>query len=217
MEEEKRKISKKKVTVIIIGILIVVYGVLLGIYHALTTPYSSTDWKTERNATTTIYSNTKKSVPQKSNLKYSLYSADAILDEQLRYNDFESGLRNVFVKSNNELKNEMNKYIGTDKVKSDMQEIISLSEKYNDEFFTNNNLAIVMIPDVMHKVEVKSVTEDNSITTINIQEKQYVTNLAILTEPSFIFVTLDKNIEGVNFDFNICSICSNANKYYYGI
>ena len=81
-----------------------------------------------------------------------------------------------------------------------MQEIISLSEKYNDEFFTNNNLAIVMIPDVMHKVEVKSVTEDNSITTINIQEKQYVTNLAILTEPSFIFVTLDKNIEGVNFD-----------------
>lgn len=57
-----------------------------------------------------------------------------------------------------------------------------------------------MIPDVMHKVEVKSVTEDNSITTINIQEKQYVTNLAILTEPSFIFVTLDKNIEGVNFD-----------------
>lgn len=200
MEEEKRKISKKKVTVIIIGILIVVYGVLWGIYHALTTPYSSTDWKTERNATTTIYSNTKKSVPQKSNVKYSLYSADAILDEQLRYNDFESGLRNVFVKSNKELKNEMNKYIGTDKVKSDMQEIISLSEKYNDEFFTNNNLAIVMIPDVMHKVEVKSVTEDNSITTINIQEKQYVTNLAILTEPSFIFVTLDKNIEGVNFD-----------------
>ena len=200
MEEEKRKISKKKATVIIIGILIVVYGALCGIYHALTTPYSSTDWKTERNATTTIYSNTKKSVPQKSNLKYSLYSADAILDEQLRYNDFESVLRNVFVKSNKELKNEMNKYIGTDKVKSDMQEIISLSEKYNDEFFTNNNLAIVMIPDAMHKVEVKSVTEDNSITTINIQEKQYVTNLAILTEPSFIFVTLDKNIEGVNFD-----------------
>lgn len=80
-----------------------------------------------------------------------------------------------------------------------MQEIISLREKYNDEFFTNNNFAIVMIPNAMHKVEVKSVTEDNSITTINIQEKQYVTNLAILTEPSF-FVTLDKNIEGVNFD-----------------
>jgi len=75
-----------------------------------------------------------------------------------------------------------------------MQEIISLSEKYNGEFFVNNNLAIVMIPNAMHKVEVKSVTEDNSITTINIQEKQYVTNLAILTEPSFIFVTLDKNI-----------------------
>ena len=200
MEEEKRKISKKKATVIIIGILIVVYGALWGIYHALTTPYSSTDWKTERNATTTIYSNTKKSVPQKSNVKYSLYSADAILDEQLRYNDFESGLRNVFVKSNKELKNEMNKYIGTDKVKSDMQEIISLSEKYNDEFFTNNNLAIVMIPDAMHKVEVKSVTKNNSIAVINIQEEQYVSNLAILTEPSFIFVTLDKNIEGVNFD-----------------
>ena len=81
-----------------------------------------------------------------------------------------------------------------------MQEIISLSEKYNNEFFVNNNLEIVMIPNAMHKVEVKSVTEDNSITTINIQEKQYVTNLAILTEPSFIFVTLDKNIEGVNFD-----------------
>lgn len=200
MEREKRRISKKMTTVIIIGILLVIYGILWGIYHVLTTPYSSTDWKRERNATTTIYSNTKKSVPQKSNVKYSLYSADAILDEQLRYNDFESVLRNVFVKSNKELKNEMNKYIGTDKVKSDMQEVISLSEKYNDEFFTNNNLAIVMIPDVMHKVEVKSVTEDNSITTINIQEKQYVTNLAILTEPSFIFVTLDKNIEGVNFD-----------------
>lgn len=160
IEEEKRRISKKKATVIIIGILIVVYGVLWGIYHALTTPYSSTDWKTERNATTTIYSNTKKSVPQKSNVKYSLYSADAILDEQLRYNDFESGLRNVFVKSNKELKNEMNKYIGTDKVKSDMQEIISLSEKYNDEFFVNNNLAIVIIPNAMHKVEVKSVTKN---------------------------------------------------------
>ena len=217
MEEEKRRISNKKATVIIIGILIVVYGALWGIYHALTTPYSSTDWKTERNATTTIYSNTKKSVPQKSNVKYSLYSADAILDEQLRYNDFESGLRNVFVKSNKELKNEMNKYIGTDKVKSDMQEIISLSEKYNDEFFTNNNLAIMMIPNAMHKVEVKSVTENNSIAVINIQEEQYVSNLAILTEPSFIFVTLDKNIEGVNFDIYRTTIDYDKNENYKSI
>lgn len=34
-------------------------------------------------------------------------------------------------------------------------EVLVLGEKYNEEFFASNNLEIVMIPDVMHDVEVK--------------------------------------------------------------
>lgn len=57
-----------------------------------------------------------------------------------------------------------------------------------------------MIPDVMHNVKVKSVRKNKSTAIINIKDEQYVTSTAILTEPSFIFVTLDKSVEAVNFN-----------------
>lgn len=200
MEEEKRKISKKMTTVIIIGILLVIYGILWGIYQVLTKPSSNVDIEIGMNSTTAVYSNTNELIPNKSDMEYSLYSANAILDEQSSYNGSTFNLENIFVKSKVELENQLKTYIGTDKVKTDDGEVLVLGEKYNDEFFASNNLAIVMIPDVMHNVKVKSVRKNKSTAIINIKDEQYVTSTAILTEPSFIFVTLDKSVEAVNFN-----------------
>ena len=200
MEEEKRKISKKMTTVIIIGILLVIYGILWGIYQVLTKPSSNVDIEIGMNSTTALYSNTNELIPNKSDMEYSLYSANAILDEQSSYNGSTFNLENIFVKSKVELENQLKTYIGTDKVKTDDGEVLVLGEKYNDEFFASNNLAIVMIPDVMHNVKVKSVRKNKSTAIINIKDEQYVTSTAILTEPSFIFVTLDKSVEAVNFN-----------------
>ena len=57
-----------------------------------------------------------------------------------------------------------------------------------------------MIPDVMHDVEVKSVRKNKSTAIINIKDEQYVTSTSTLTEPSLVFVTLDKSVETVNFN-----------------
>lgn len=200
MEKEKRRISKMMTTVIIIGILLVIYGILWGIYHVLTKPSSNVDIEIGRHSTTAVYSNTNALIPNKSDMEYSLYAADAILDEQFSYNGPTFNLENIFVKSKVELENQLKTYIGTDKVKTDDGEVLVLSEKYNDEFFASNNLAIVMIPNVMHNVEVKSVRKNRLTVIINIKDEQYVTSTAILTEPSFIFVTLDKSVETVNFN-----------------
>lgn len=200
MERKKRRISKKMTMVIIIGILLVIYGILWGIYHVLTKPSSNVNIEIGMNSTTTVYSDTNELIPNESDMEYSLYSANAILDEQFSYNGPIFNLRNVFVKSKVELENQLKTYIGADKVKTDDGEVVVLGVKYDDEFFTSNNLAIVMIPDVMHDVEVKSVRKNKSTAIINIKDEQYVTSTSTLTEPSLVFVTLDKSVETVNFN-----------------
>ena len=99
MEREKRIISKNMTTVIIIGILLVIYGILWGIYHVLTKSSSNVNIEIGMNSTTAVYSNTDELIPNKSDMEYSLYSANAILDEQSSYNGPTFNLENIFVKS----------------------------------------------------------------------------------------------------------------------
>lgn len=215
MEKEKKIISKKNRNLIIVGVLIVLYVSMLGIYHKVTTP-SSGITKFENGlinkSTTMLYSDTWKVAPKKSNVSYEInYGIVSNATDYLsqRYN-------NVFVKSQSELKAELYKAFGSYDVTvyDENKNQIPISEKFDEEFFKKHNLAIGM--NANSNLSVVSVKENNSIVTINESGKYYEVSYSITIEDEISFITLDKNIEGANFNIYSKTIASRCGEYATG-
>ena len=102
-EKKLVRIGFKKKILIILLVLAIIFGVLFIIYHFKTTPFSNTTTTTATTSSgltskTTIYSDTRKSIPEYSTEKYSLYSASIIQNSHF-------SLANQFVNLDNILTN----------------------------------------------------------------------------------------------------------------
>lgn len=199
MEKKKQiKISLKTAVLIILLIIAIIFGILFFIYHVQTTPSSSITSSTGLTSTTTIYSDTKKDIPTNSNTKYTTYSASV-------YSNYFSDVQldNIFVTSNNELKQYLYKCIGTDYIDiSSKNERKSVIQYFDDEFFQNYNLAIKMhdASSSHHNYSIVSVVRNGSNGTINIKDNFYTYGGPFDTKSILVFIALDKEIKNVNFD-----------------
>ena len=219
MKEEKLvRIGFKKTILIILFILAIIFGVLFIIYHFKTTPFSNTTTTTATTSSgltskTTIYSDTRKSIPEYSTEKYILYSASIIQNSHFSFANQFVNLDNIFVTSNDELESCLNKCFN-----SDFFKIIAdgkgreISEFFDDDFFKNYNLAIEMYNVLSsNNSSIVGVISNGDDATINIKvntsEKNLnSTNIPInastikLYYPTINFIALDKDINNVNFD-----------------
>ena len=209
---KETKISKKTSALIIIGILIVIYGLIFLIYHIQTTPHRGVTSKRGLTSTTTIYENTRKAIPTTSNVKYS--TLETVISGATY-----SSVDNVFVTSNEELIKKINQTIKTNVVKDyESSEKIYISEKFNDEFFENNNLAIQMYSteELHHHYSIASVIKENSNATINIKD-EYTTYGGLVTPTTtLVFIPLSKEIKNVDFDIYTKTI-NNSYDSNYGV
>lgn len=76
MKEKKQvKINLKIAILIVCIILLIIFGTVILIYHIETTPSSSITSSTGLTSTTTIYSDTKETIPEDSNIEYITHSS----------------------------------------------------------------------------------------------------------------------------------------------
>lgn len=211
MEEKKQiKISLKQAILVIIGILIVVFGIIFYIYHRQVTPPSDVTATTGSTSTTTIYENTKKKIPSNSDVKYNVLSS---------YYYERGNAENLFVTSNAELKTYLSKCFNDSSSKTNytskaqernqmyLLNEITVNEQpvltyFDDNFFENNNLAIQMYDasSSHHSYSIASVTTKNSIATINIKDDAHTYGGAFALSTHINFIVLDKDINRVDFD-----------------
>ena len=198
MEEKKQiKISLKTAILIIFIILAIIFGLVFFIYHIQTTPSSNITSATGLTSTTTIYSDTKKKIPVNSNIKYTTYVASVS-----GYHS-DAQLDNIFVTSNNELKQYLYKCIGTNSVYLDSEnEEKSITQLFNNDFFTKYNLAIQMYDasSSHHHYSIASVIKNGSNGTININDNYHTYGGVFAPSSTLVFIALDKEIKDVNFD-----------------
>ena len=167
MEKEKKIISKKNRNLIIVGVLIVLYVSMFGIYHKVTTPCSD-ETKSENGminkSTTTVYSDTWKVTPKKSNVSYEINYGK--VNNVVSY--LQQKYYNVFVKSQSELQSELYKAFGSYDVTvyDENENQMQIGEKFDEEFFKKHNLAIEMHCSFSEEVSIVSVVNNNSIAKI---------------------------------------------------
>ena len=199
MKEKKQvKINLKIAILIVCIILLIIFGTVILIYHIETTPSSSITSSTGLTSTTTIYSDTKKTIPEDSNIEYITHSSTV-------YSTYSSDIQldNIFVTSNSELEEYLYKCIGTDLAYMDNEnEEKSISQFFNDEFFEKYNLAIEMYDSssTHDNYSIVSVVKDGSNSTINIKDNFYTYSGPLAPSSTLVFVALDKEINNVNFD-----------------
>lgn len=215
MEKEKKIISKKNRNLIIVGVLIVLYVSMFGIYHKVTTPCSD-ETKSENGminkSTTTVYSDTWKVTPKKSNVSYEINYG--------KVNNVVSYLKqkyyNVFVKSQSELQSELYKAFGSYDVTvyDENENQMQIGEKFDEEFFKKHNLAIEMHCSFSEKVSIVSVVNNNSIAKINEKEEfDGDANYVYVIEPKITFIALDKDVKEVDFDVYRTTITRKKGEY----
>lgn len=204
MDKEKKVISKKTKILIIVGVLVVLYVGLWAMYHKATTPDSGVikfENGLSNKSITTVYSDTWRKASKNSNVSYEINYGEANKTPQYylcqRYN-------NIFVKSESELKEELYNAFGSDNATiydENGKNQISISEKFNDEFFENHNLAIEMHCSFSKNVSIVSVVNSNSSVEINENEEfNGDANYVYAIEPEITFITLDKDVKEVNFN-----------------
>jgi len=215
MEEKKVKISLNQAILIIVGILIVIFGVIFYAYYRHVTPFSGVTSPTGVTSTTTIYENTKKTIPSKSDVQYDeLYSyyPKRVDEENLKE-------ENLFVTSHEELKTYLSKCFHNEtgennKIDKELEEQrqnellnrIAVNKQpiltyFDDNFFKSNNLAIQMSEaSYFHgRYSIISVTTENLTATINM--KDHGKSVGEFESGTYInFIVLDKKINHVNFD-----------------
>lgn len=195
-EEKKQKISFKKAILIAIAILVVIFGIVLYIYHRAVTLSSNITSSTGITSTTTMYKNTKIKVPTVSNTQY---------DDLKAYMDISSysdlNIENIFVTSKQELLTYLLKCLGTQYRSIELNEK-NLLEYFDDEFFKDNNLAIEMHDGTTskHSYSIVSVTKEGTNATINIKDNTYTYGGIFLPNIEFSFIVLGKDITNVKFD-----------------
>ena len=179
-----KKISAIKTTLIVLTVLIatLVFLSLVSFKHG-TKKYSETGL----NSKTTIYQNYKKA-PTNSNVSFEVYKSELIygVNEQ----------ENVLVTSNLQLKQILMQKLKTDVVQ--LENMIMSDEIFNDEFFKENNLAILTSEDTL---TFNSIVKNNDNVTINISSRIiiYSEGLGLEDTNRLFFITLDKDIKNVNF------------------
>lgn len=199
MKEKKQvKINLKIAILIVCIILLIIFGTVILIYHIETTPSSSITSSTGLTSTTTIYSDTKETIPEDSNIEYITHSSTV-------YSTYSSDIQldNIFVTSNSELEEYLYKCIGTDLAYMDNEnEEKSISQFFNDDFFEKYNLAIEMYDSssTHDNYSIVSVVKDGSNATINIKDEFYTYSGPLAPSSTLVFVALDKEINNVNFD-----------------
>ena len=199
MKEKKQvKINLKIAILIVCIILLIIFGTVILIYHIETTPSSSITSSTGLTSTTTIYSDTKETIPEDSNIEYITHSSTV-------YSTYSSDIQldNIFVTSNSDLEEYLYKCIGTDLAYMDNEnEEKSISQFFNDEFFEKYNLAIEMYDSssTHDNYSIVSVVKDGSNATINIKDEFYTYSGPLAPSSTLVFVALDKEINNVNFD-----------------
>ena len=217
MKEKKLvKIGFKKTILIILFILVIIFGVLFIINYFQKNPFSNTTTTSGLTSETTIYSDTRKNIPEYSTEKYILYSADIRSKEatykKLVKSDFQLvDLDNIFVTSNDELELYLNNYFNPSFFYLSVNGE-KINEFFDDDFFKKYNLAIEMYDiSSSYTSSIAGVISNGDDVTINIKvntsEKDFnptdipiSTSIIELYNPMINLIALDKKIKNVNFD-----------------
>lgn len=197
-EKYSKKISNKKMALIIVIILAIILGVILLLNHREVGVESSISENTGLTSKTVTYANTDKKIPTNSNTKYSLKegSLEGI-------SSYSKGVKldNIFIKSHDELIKYLSNCFG-DNYKNINIENSSIEKYFGENFFDNNNLAIFMHDGSTSndKYSVKSVVTNNKNANINIENISYTYGGVFGPNVMFDFIIIDKSINKVQFD-----------------
>ena len=202
--KENKKINICTAICIIITILIVMFGTIFYLYHREITPSSDITLLEGTTSTTTIYSNTKKAVPTTSNIEYKVLASKLdVMEYYSSYRDWKGICEeNLFVTSSEELKRYLLECVG-ELYNYIIIENENIEQYFNDDFFEENNLAIVISKETNN--EIVSVIQDFEKGIINIEKNIIYTGenyeeTALMWELEFKFICLDNNIKNVEFD-----------------
>lgn len=197
-EKYSKKISNKKMVLMIILILAIILGVILLLNHREVGVERRVSENTGLTSKTNIYTNTDKKLPNNSNITYSVKkgSLEGV-------SSFSEGitLDNIFIKSYDELIEYLSDCFGSN-YKNINVEKNSIEKYFGKNFFENNNLAIFMhdASTSNDRYTIKSVITNNKNTTINIENISYTYGGVFGPNIEFDFIILDKSVNKVQFD-----------------
>lgn len=182
---EEKKINVKKVNLITIGVVILVFGIIIYLYYLSNMPESSIKSIDGVKNVTTIYSNTNKKAPKHSNVEYEIIT-------WMNPDISNFYLDNAFISSNEMFMEYMSEGVILP---------YNIYEKFDDKFFESKNLAITIYYEgaTNHDYSINSVIKENEKGIINISDN-YSFFGAIASNQVFNFIILDKEIEEVEFN-----------------
>lgn len=197
-KKEPIRISLKMAIISILVVLAIIGGVIYFVYSNSIEEEVQVTTKQGRNCTTNIYT-TCKEVPTGNDIEYDVTKKGAL---SYAVRDFDNALikskeelnayfEGFFETNKKELDREMEYY--TQSTNKEYKPIKVELEEFDDEYFEKHNLAINVGPYYFVSVNIQ-----NGIETINLRRIYRQGTLAL--EEFFNFITLDKDVEKVNFD-----------------